>query len=370
MCLYPKLIPNKKYTANKKNGGKVPQIKDHRTRLVPVKCGKCMECQRQIQREWQIRLSEEIKHDNSGKFITLTFTNKDLKELSEELQWIPIKIKVGERTLKNGKTRNIYETYEYKPNTQLKGYDLDNAIATLAVRRFLENWRKKHKKSVKHWLVTELGTTRTERLHLHGIIFTDTNNELISKLWKYGIITIGERRYKNGKQLNDKSTGYVNQKSINYIVKYISKTDSKHKEYKPKILTSQGIGKSYIKSINSKNNIFNGKDTKEYYRTQSRHKISLPTYYRNKLYSEEEKEALWINLLDKQQLWVDGLKIDISNGLEQYYKQLEETRRLSKSLGYADDKINWTRKKYEEQRRLLIKKSKMFTRTNDNISPK
>ena len=30
MCLYPKLILNKKYTANKKNNYKVPEIKDEK----------------------------------------------------------------------------------------------------------------------------------------------------------------------------------------------------------------------------------------------------------------------------------------------------------------------------------------------------
>ena len=60
MCLYPKLISNKKYTANKKNGGNIPPILDNRVLLVPVGCGKCMECLKQKAREWQIRMSEGI----------------------------------------------------------------------------------------------------------------------------------------------------------------------------------------------------------------------------------------------------------------------------------------------------------------------
>ena len=43
---------------------------------------------------------------------------------------------------------------------------IEDGIATLAVRRFLERWRKKYKKSVKHWFVTELGGKFTERIHL------------------------------------------------------------------------------------------------------------------------------------------------------------------------------------------------------------
>lgn len=54
MCLYPKLIKNRKYIKNKKNKGKIPPlpkilvnsklIDDARVVLVPVGCGKCMEC--------------------------------------------------------------------------------------------------------------------------------------------------------------------------------------------------------------------------------------------------------------------------------------------------------------------------------------
>ena len=40
------------------------------------------------------------------------------------------------------------------------GYEKDNNIATLSVRRFLERWRKEFKRSVRHWLITELGQTQ------------------------------------------------------------------------------------------------------------------------------------------------------------------------------------------------------------------
>ena len=34
MCLYPKLIKNKKYMSNKKNGGVIPAVSDERTLFV------------------------------------------------------------------------------------------------------------------------------------------------------------------------------------------------------------------------------------------------------------------------------------------------------------------------------------------------
>lgn len=312
MCLYPKLIKNRKYLPNKKNEGNPPKADDIRKLAVPVGCGKCMECLKKKAREWQVRLSEEIKTDNKGIFVTLSFSDEALIELQKDI-------------------------------IDLSGYELENEIATLATRRFLERWRKKHKKSVKHWLITELGHNNTERIHLHGIIFTE-HKEDIDKIWKYGNTWLGD---------------YVNQKTINYIVKYVTKTDQLHKEYKSKILTSKGIGKNYINTYNAKNNKYKGKDTNEAYTTKQGYKLSLPIYYRNQIYSEEEREQLWVNKLDEEVRWVDGTKIDVSNGDEEYYKALKHARTINKRLGYGDDSINWERRKYENQRRELLLKERI-----------
>ena len=122
----------------------IPNYEDERVLYVPVGCGKCIECRNQKKRNWQIRLHEEIKEDLTGKFVTLTFSEEELNKLCNET--------------------NTTES---------------NAVATIAVRRFLERWRKEFKKSVKHWLITELGHENTERIHLHGILFTNENEEKI-----------------------------------------------------------------------------------------------------------------------------------------------------------------------------------------------
>lgn len=319
MCLYPRLINNRKYTANKKNGGIIPAVLDNRVLVVPVGCGKCMECKKQKSREWAVRLQEDLRENKNGKFVTLTFSNESIKELSKEIKG-------------------------------LEGYNLDNEIATLAIRRFLERWRKKYKKSVRHWLVTELGGNGTENIHMHGIIWTDELNE-ISKIWKYGFITIGKRRYDNGKEMNNKTTGYVNEKTVNYIVKYINKTDEKHKEYNSKILTSAGIGRNYINRSDSKLNKYNPKGTKETYTTRQGIKLAMPIYYRNKIYTDEEKEKLWLEKLDKQERYVCGEKIDISKSEEEYNKTLEYYQEKNKRLGYGDNSKNWELKRYENERR-------------------
>ena len=85
MCLYPKLIKNRKYIANKKNGGNIPEMKDKRVMWVPVGCGKCKECVNQKSRAWSIRLQEEIRVDKRGKFITFSFSDEELNKLMNEV---------------------------------------------------------------------------------------------------------------------------------------------------------------------------------------------------------------------------------------------------------------------------------------------
>ena len=208
MCLYPRLIDNPKYRANKKNGGNVPKLKDARVKLVPVGCGKCIECRKKKASEWRVRLMEEIKGDNTGVyFVTLTFNNESWIKLAEGIK--------------------------------LEGYELDNEIAKKGIQMFTDRWKKEFKKRPKRWFVTELGQNNTERIHIHGMIWTDQSPGIITKKWKYGHTYIGE---------------YVNEKTVSYIVKYLHKTDMKHKEYVPKIFTSPGIGSKYKERLDFENN--------------------------------------------------------------------------------------------------------------------
>jgi len=321
MCLYPKLIRNRKYCVTEKNNGNVPVVNDPRVLYVPVGCQKCIECRKQKARQWSIRLQEEIRNNKNGKFVTLTYSNESIKELTGAIA---------------------------KQNEGIipEGYELDNAIATIGVRRFLERWRKKNKISVKHWLVTELGQGKhkkyqnTENLHLHGIIFGES--EEIIQHWQYGHVYIGS---------------YVNEASANYMTKYINKVDMMHKEYMPKVLTSAGIGKGYTDRLDAKINKYKEEGTKETYTTREGKKIALPIYYRNKIYTEEEREKLWIEKLDKNVRYVEGRKISMEDGGKVYMKALEEAQKRNKRLGYGDDEVNWSRIKYEnEVRKLKIAK--------------
>lgn len=308
MCLYPTIVDNPRYKPNKKNGGFPPKASRNEKKVVAIGCGVCMECMKQRANGWRVRLMEEIKTNKNGKFVTLTFNKESLEHL-----------------------KNITESND------------ENHIATIAVRLFLERWRAKYGKSVRHWLVTEKGHTGTKRIHLHGIIWTDKD---INERWGYGFVHEGK---------------YVNEKTINYIVKYVMKQDKDNREFKAKILTSKGIGSNYINTYNAKKNKYKGERTEETYKLKNGGKTALPQYYRNKIYTEDEKEDLWMQKIDKNKRYVNGEEVDVSSkeGIKEYGKMLENAQRLNCRSGFKS-KYEWDKEKYNKKHENMKINEEMF----------
>lgn len=293
MCLYPKLILNKRYCPTKKNGGVVPPCPDNRLKYVTAACGQCYECRKQKQRQWLVRMNEELKNNPNAYFITLTISDENMKKLIKEC----------------------------------KSKD-ENDIATYALRMCLERIRKKYGRSVKHWCITELGEDK-DRIHIHGIVWGIGSDQKFKEKWNYGIVWIGN---------------YVSSRTINYITKYMIKVDNKHKEFQGKILCSIGIGSQYAKSINAANNKFKGNETNETYRLPNGAKLNLPIYYRNAIYTEEEREALFLSKVEKGIVWICGEKCNIDD--ERAYMNLLNYHRSRASRLYGDNPTDWDKKKY------------------------
>ena len=126
-------------------------------------------------------MSEELRNNPNAYFMTLTFSEdgyNKVKKLCEETD--------------------------------------ENAIATKAVRLMLERIRRKTGKSMKHWFITELGHEGTERLHLHGLVWGIGSDKLTEEKWTYGMTFTGT---------------FVNEKTINYITKYITKIDKAYRDW-------------------------------------------------------------------------------------------------------------------------------------------
>lgn len=305
MCLYPKLIKNPRL----KNEARIWKL-DPRMYFVPIGCGVCYECRKQKAQSWRVRMIEELKHnDKNAYFVTLTFSDEALNSIREKIN------------------KNTYDCIE-------------NGIATFAMRMFLERWRKKYKKSCKHWFVTELGQTNTERIHMHGIIFCDCEQiKELNNIWKYGRTDIGE---------------YCNIRTINYIVKYVTKIDKTHKDYKSIILCSPGIGASYMETWEGKQIKYRGIDSKEYYTLSNGRKVALPIYYRNKAYTEDERIQLWKNRLDKDTIYVNGIEIqNVSQNYELYTEILQTAQKWNETIGYGTPFEKWKKEEYGKQFELI-----------------
>lgn len=321
MCLYPTFVKNPKYKPNKKNNGKPPVCKDRRLFYIPVKCGCCIECRKEKQREWRVRLEEELR-TSFGYFTTLTISQEKIKEIES--------------------------------TTGLKWEENPNEIATKALRLFLERVRKDTGKSIKHWCVTELGEKK-DRIHLHGIFFGQKSAELIRKHWKYGFVFIG---------------GYCNSRSVNYMTKYMLKVDIKHPEFKQIVLASKGIGSGYMDRLDylwQKQNYKNINVATYTFRNGT--KMAMPKYYRNKIFTEKEREIMWINTLNKGILWIYGEKVKADD-----WKTIDNLRGYWQKYGrevMGDDPIAWNamkvRRAEEKQRRAIAEAKKKAEKFSTEI---
>lgn len=286
---------------------------------------------------------EEFHYHQDCSFVTLTFSEENLLKY------------------------RLLAQEELKDETKCDIYLTDNTAAKIAIRHYLERVRKRTGKSIKHWFITERGHKNTRRVHVHGIIWASYSQRGRGSN-KPGDLDL-TKEWKNGWTFNG---DYVGEKTITYVSKYITKNDKDNKGYKGKICCSPGIGKKYILSYNGLRNRFKGKKTIETYRLSNGKEIGLPMYYRNKIYSDAERERLWMQLLDKEERWVLGKRIDISNnGIWKWDNAAEEGRRISKNAGYQIPDFTtdeWKKEYFKKQKLLNYTKSCIFANRNINTS--
>lgn len=321
MCLYPITIKNKRFLPNKKNGWRPPVCPDERLLYVDCDCGYCYECRKKNARQWRIRMSEELKQNPHAVFFTGTFAPKRIEYLCGR-------------------------------------YGLDeedvNAIATKEMRLFLERLRKANGgRSVKHWVVTERGHDNTKRIHVHGIYFHEDKKVLLKLLRENWIAG-----YKYNGQ-------YVNEKTINYIVKYLTKTDLDNPNFKGKVLASPGLGNRYVKSLDAQMVKYfprtETRQTRDWYIFRDGTKASLPRYYREKLFTEDERQLLWIEKQEEGFSYVMGEKIDTNTeeGKKQY-KELKDYYKNYCIQVHKDNPDDWELKRMTLRQRRAARKCLEF----------
>ena len=134
----------------------------------------------------------------------------------------------------------------------------------------------------------------------------------------------------------------------------MTKIDENHPEFVGKVLCSKGIGAGYIKRADASKHKYKKGKTIETYRLRNGAKINLPIYYRNKLFTEKERELLFIDKIEKGFIYVLGTKVHRDD--EEYYIQLLEEGRKKEAILYGEHNQDWEQQKYINRLRKQKKK--------------
>lgn len=224
-----------------------PKIQGHK---IPVPCGRCPPCFARRTSQWSFRLRVEGRQHMLSSFITLTYDPK----------FVP-------------KTPNGFKT-------------LDKTDVQKFFKRLRKINEKKYNISEKiiYYLAGEYGTI-TKRPHYHIILF-NAHPDAVIRAWTLDNISIGHV-----------DVGYVSAASIGYSLKYISKKlnnkktharDDRKKEFQ---LCSKGIGIHYLTEAVVKWHKA-APEERCYTVIEDGKKISLPRYFRNKIFDDNDKKLI------------------------------------------------------------------------------
>lgn len=213
---------------------------------VPVPCGKCPDCVGRRISGWSFRLMQQEKISMSSYFITLTY----------DTAHVPI-TRAGFMSLNK---RHIQLFYK-----RLRKLHASDTITS-------------GMPSIKYFTVGEYGG-KTNRPHYHAILF-NVHLPHIQRAWQYGSVHYGK----------------VSGASVGYTLKYIHKAkkipmhrnDDRIPEF---ALMSKGLGQNYLTNKMVK---WHHADlvNRMYVTTSQGQKVSMPRYYKQKIYTESEMKQI------------------------------------------------------------------------------
>lgn len=205
-----------------------------------VPCGRCIECRKLRVNSWFVRLKSEKNRAKSAHFLTLTYDDENL-------------------------------VYSDNGNMSLNYKDTQDFWKRIRI-----NQPKDHP-PVKYFLVGEYGS-KTNRPHYHAIVFNVADPNAFDKQWTKG----------------GTHTGEVADASIFYTLKYalksagkIKKTDQWDDRTIEKALMSKGLGENYLTDAMIKHH---KDDVSRGVTMLGNTKLPLPRYYRDKIFSQADKQ--------------------------------------------------------------------------------
>lgn len=244
---------------------------------IPVPCGKCPSCIERRTNQWILRLNEEMKILKEAFFVTLTYSSEH----------VPI-------------TKNGFMS--------LQKTDL---------QKYFKRLRKITPQLIKYYAVGEYGTHR-HRPHYH-VILLGCSPQFITKAWTIGDVHVGQ----------------VTNASIAYCCKYLAKENvltkrSRHARDDRQLersFMSKRIGLNYLE----KRTAWHQADLNRNYAViDGGIKVPLPRYYREKLYTQEQRdlqnieaEKLSFEKLEKE--WNAYQLLYPHHTFEQFEKDIEQS---------------------------------------------
>lgn len=208
---------------------------------IPLPCGRCPNCVARRISAWSFRLMVEDRQSHSSLFVTLTYGDDSLP-----------------RTISNYKT-----------------------LSRRDVQLFCKRLRKlqPHDK-IKYYAVGEYGS-KFWRPHYHAIIF-NADPDKVERAWSLG-----------GRGIGLVHIGNVTGASIGYCLKYMAKPSriplhAKDDRVPEFALMSKRLGANYLDQAQiawHKNSL----EKRMYCVAPGGVKLSMPRYYKDKIYDEEER---------------------------------------------------------------------------------
>lgn len=264
---------------------------------VPYGCGKCYNCKATRIQQWSFRLQKELEGSTSAYFVTLTYDTHHVPIVHGRYPMTLVKnskqdkeLRLLEITDDEQQAKNVLERSDRSLQAffkRLRYYEDENRVQFDPRTKKLEE-----RKQIKYYACGEYGKQK-KRPHYHAIIFNVGYTSSIERAWSTAVMDHGEViDYIPFGNIDIDSD--VNSTNIEYVLKYICKSDKRagigrdDNRIPEFSLMSKGLGKNFITP--EIETFYNRRLDISYVVNQSGVKVPLPRYYANKMFNENTKE--------------------------------------------------------------------------------
>lgn len=222
--------------------------------FIDVPCGKCAHCMQNKRTEWSIRLQKELQFASSAVFVTLTYSD------------------------------DYFYDYMLKASDFQAAYIHCKSVHKKDLQDFMKRFRYHDgSPNIRYFAVGEYGE-KTYRPHYHLLLFNcdfSRISENLGNSWLFGHFHVGE----------------VNESSIHYVTGYVLTKKfrpSDDVDYSFSLMSRRpGIGHCFVYSNYGR---LLSSDPSPYLVLRGGMKVPIPRYFKDKLYTEEQKYFLKLDV--------------------------------------------------------------------------